>query len=927
MKVHTSLFRRLHFFGLAIAVCGGLAACSGKAPEELLESAKGYLAKDDLNAGIIELKNALQKQPDLAEARFLLGKALLDREDPTAAEVELRKARELKYPDEQVLPLLAKALLDSGNPAKVIELDRVTVLTVPEAVASFKTTVARAQIAQGNAERANATVAAALEAKADFAPALLVRARMIARKNELDAAMRIVDAVLAKSPDDTDALTLKGDFLFDRQDVAGAAALYRKVLAAKPADVLANEALLTLLLTKDDLNGVRTQLQSFKKARPGHPLILYFQARLAARNGELQSAEDLAQQLLKSAPDDPQVLQLAGEIALQRNDLLVAQSRLSKLVQRVPNAPIARQMLARAYLRGGDPARTMDALDPLLQSASPDAQTLAIAAGASFLSGDLRKAQAMFGRASKLDPASTHGRAGSALARVMGGDAEGLHDLQTIASDDRGIDTDMTLISALMSRRDYGEALKAIDRLEKKSPGKPLAPHLRGQALALRGDLAGARASFEKALAADPNYFPAIDRLAALDWREKKPDAARARFQAVLKANPSDVRAMVGLANLEEQAGKPKEEVAAVLSNAVSVKPADAWLRRQLIQYHLAKRDYKPALNAAQDAVSALPNDADMLALLAVAQLAAGETNQAISSYRKLASMQPKSPMPLLGLADAYIANKSYDAAAEAVKKAAALAPDSPAVVQRGAAIEMLTGRVDAALSRTRALQARAPKAAQAFVIEGDLQYSRRNWDAAAAAYRAALQRQPASTSLAKRLYLTLRASGDQAKTDAFAAEWAKAQPADPRFPFFLAGLSIAERKYDLAETQLKQVLRADPDNPTALNNLAWALSAQKKPGALEAAERANQVAPNQPLFMDTLAMVLAEQGQLPRALQLQKKAIELNPNAPALRLALARLYVKSGNKAEARKELDELAKLGDDFKQQAEVRDMLAKL
>ena len=450
------------------------------------------------------------------------------------------------------------------------------------------------------------------------------------------------------------------------------------------------------------------------------------------------------QQLLKSAPDDPQVLQLAGAIALQRNQWLVAQARLAKLVQRAPNAPVARQMLARAYLRGGDPAKTLEVLDPLLQSGAPDALTLATAAGASILAGDFKTAQGLFGRVSKLSPASAHGRAGAALARVIGGDTAGLRDLQTIAGDDRGVDTDITLVSALMSRRDYDGAIKAIDQLEKKSPGKPLAPHQRGQALALRGDLAGARLSFEKALAADPTYFPAIDRLAALDWREKKPDAARARFDAVLKADPSDVRAMVGLANLEEQAGKPKEEVAARFSKAVAIKPGDAWLRRQLIQYHMSKQDYKLWLNAAQDAVSSLPNDQNMLALLAAAQLAAGEPNQAINLYSTLVSLRPKSPLPLLGLADSHIAIRSYGAAADAVRKAKALAPDSPAVAQRETAIDMLTGHVDAAVGCARSLQARMPKAAQGFAIEGELEYTRRNWAAAAAAYRAALQREPA---------------------------------------------------------------------------------------------------------------------------------------------------------------------------------------
>ena len=53
-----------------------LGACGGDSPEKLIASGKEYLAKNDGKAAVIQLKNAIQQNPNLPEARFLLGQRL-----------------------------------------------------------------------------------------------------------------------------------------------------------------------------------------------------------------------------------------------------------------------------------------------------------------------------------------------------------------------------------------------------------------------------------------------------------------------------------------------------------------------------------------------------------------------------------------------------------------------------------------------------------------------------------------------------------------------------------------------------------------------------------------------------------------------------------------------------------------------------------
>ena len=105
-------------------------------------------------------------------------------------------------------------------------------------------------------------------------------------------------------------------------------------------------------------------------------------------------------------------------------------------------------------------------------------------------------------------------------------------------------------------------------------------------------------------------------------------------------------------------------------------------------------------------------------------------------------------------------------------------------------------------------------------------------------------------------------------------------------------------------------------------------MSKAKKPAfsdddATALAEKANEAAPNQPAFMDTLAVLLSDKNEHARALELQKRVVALQPQVPLFKFNLARIHIKAGEKAQARPLLDELSALGDKFNRQAEVDEL----
>ena len=90
----------------------------------------------------------------------------------------------------------------------------------------------------------------------------------------------------------------------------------------------------------------------------------------------------------------------------------------------------------------------------------------------------------------------------------------------------------------------FDKALSTIEDLEKADPQNPLFHNLRGGVYIGQKDFAKARASFNKALSLQPDFFPAISNLARLDLQDQKPDVAKKRFEDILKKDDKHIQAM-----------------------------------------------------------------------------------------------------------------------------------------------------------------------------------------------------------------------------------------------------------------------------------------------------------------------------------------------------------------------------------------------
>ena len=902
-----------------------LVGCGSPSETEYVTSARELVQKRDFKAATIQLKSAMQLNPKGAETRFLYGKVLLETGDSASAVVELRKAAELGYDENQLIPPLASAMVQQGEAKQVVEQFAGKNLTGAEGMASLKTSLALAYSRLGATAQAGKAIDEALAAQANYIPALLARAGMAAKNKEFAVAIATLDEVTKIDASRADAWVLKGEVqLRGLGETTEALASFRKAIEIRKDLMGAHEAIVSVLIASKDLAGARQHVAEMKKSLAERPETRLLEAQLAYVDKDFKKAREIAVPLVQLAPNSPLVLQLAGASEYQLGALPQAENLLSQAVKLAPGMPIATALLARLYVRSGQADRALETLQPALTAAEPAAEMLLIAGEAHLQAGNPDLADQAFARAAKIAPNSARTRTAVALNQIgKGHAAEGLTELETISSKDSGTSADLALVASHLRRNDLAKAAQAVEVVVRKRPDSAAAHNLKGRVLALRGDNAGARNSFERAVALDGKYHPALASLAALDVAEKKPDEARKRFEAAIAADPRNHQAKLGLAALLRHTGAPPSEVLALLDAAVKASPGDLQSRMRLVEFHWSSGNLKAALSASQEADTAIPNRRELLMLMGRIQLASKDFQQALTTFNRVVALQPGSTPAALGIAEAMLGQKDYPAAERQLLGLLQSNPQLLPARRMLAGVYLARDRKTEAIALARDLQKLSPTQATGHALEAEVEAQQRNWSGAQAAYRTALQKQP-STEIATKLHATLLMAGKPEDALKLANSWTTEHPKDAAFRFYLGDAALSRKDWPEAEKGYREVLRIQPENPLAMNNVAWLLLKQGKPGALPMAERAVSLAPARTQLLDTLALALAANNQLPKALELQRQTLKLAPQDPQLKLTLARLFIQSGSKLEARAELEDLAKLGTGFAEHAEVTELL---
>jgi putative PEP-CTERM system TPR-repeat lipoprotein len=912
---------------LILSLFAPVAGCDSTArltEQEHIQRAKDFEDKGQYKGSIVELKNALQKNPNSPQARLLLGQIYLKVGKGAEAEKELSKAWKLGVNGETIKPPLGEALLLMGEYKRVLDEINPGEQTSKPNLARIYQIRADAMLKQGQLKDACNLYQQSLDIDKENPPTYWGLAQCAVAEQDMARARSLLDDALKMKSRQSETWVFIGNLEQYDKNLQAALTAYTNALKSDPNNQEALQSRAALNMALGQLPAAQADIDKVTKLDPESIYSHYLHALLSFEQRKYPEARNELDKVFHITSDYMPSVLLAGATAYALDSYEQAESHLNRFLARFPHHAYALRVLAATQIRQRQPEKALKTLVPLIGPDGKDAAALALASEAYRVLGESAKSAEYLERAAATDPKNVAIQTQLGLTHLSTGDTQlAIAELGNAASlDSSTYRADILLVKAYLDRKEYDKALAAIDALEKKLQNSAITHTMRGNALFGKNDLPNARKSFEKALSIDPAFFPAAASLAELDLRDSKPDDARKRYERVLDKDRTNLQAMMALADLAAM-NKQEKGYVSWLEKAAKAHPNAMQPRAALVRYYLAKREGQKALALANEAVNANPDNPAALDLLGSVQLANNDKTSATSTFTRLVQETNQSPDALLRLALAQVAENKLADGRTSLQQALKLKPDHPQSLDALIRLEIKEKNPEKALQTARQTQALLPNNPLGFEREGDILLYQSHPELAAKAYEKALAVNATSDGLIK-LHRAQTLAGNAQAADQILGNWLKQHPADLAVRAYAAEYFGAHGRNKEAIDQYQAILQQSPQNPIALNNLAGLYQRAADSRALPTAEQALRLAPENPAIQDTLGWILVEQGQVGRGLELLNKALAKAPKNAGIRYHHAVALVRTGDKAQARKELESLLRDAPNFPEAKAVRAQL---
>jgi putative PEP-CTERM system TPR-repeat lipoprotein len=891
------------------------------------EKAVQAYAEDKYDEAYINLKNALQEDPNLLSARLLLAEVYFNSGDIAGAQRESEEALLLGADINLVLPIYGQSLILQEKVDQLFEIERSADSFTP--ASQFEWALLKGQgyllrnepdLARAQFEKATTILPESVRSDNTIAAIYLSR--------NMDAdARKLVDKSLALDPKNAKTWQLSGELEFKAKNYDQALKYFQRGYELDPEDLRIQRSLAQIYLQLGDRGKAEEFLKRILDVSPDDPAATLISALLLIGDGDVELGDSMLGNLSsmlsqfdegKRQSDETMLFIRASAEYIQGNDASAIGLFNTYLLHNKGNISAVR-ILADLYLRNGDSRRATELLSSRVTEVSADLGLSIQLLNLYIKSGNTYRAEELLATLKNKGAGNSPYlvMAEAELLRLKGQPADALHlmDAQQFEGKlPQGYDLLRGVLQLELGKN--AEAQHGVEQLIAAYPNIVRINNFAAATYLALDKLPEANTYIDKALQLEPKNVDARFNRAMWYKKSGELDNATKTLKALVEDQPSHTKALLLMARILFLQHKYDEAID--WSDKVYAYDKTSRTPGELqIEIYSQAGNWEKAKEVAQRLVREDPLNTDYLVQLATIAMKTEDQELAQNTLSRLYPLWKRDPDKLRQLAEMQARFHNTVAARKSLLQALKLDKDDYLVQLDIARLDLAEGNYDTAQKLAEGLKHEFGERSDSSQVLGEIAFARQQPDVARQHFLDAFRLNNDNTEAVIRLYeLSAKGPGQKAFTDTMESTLKKAS-----LPVvavrLMADSYLSQGKTAKAAVYYEKLLGLESlaSDPAILNNLANIYAKDDLAKALTTAKKGLEASGEQSYaLLDTVGWILARQGENEQALSYLRKSYTKNSTDPEIRYHLGATLLALGRTAEAKKELRAALDSGQQF-------------
>lgn len=661
-------------FALSVSGCSG---SKEEAANRYLNSGIELFEDGELSKASVELRNALQIDPKLANAYYYLALISEKNQNWKSLYKNLSKVEQLDANHVEAKIKLAYLMLLAKQADTALEKADFILALDKENAEAFAIK-ASAYLQKELYDVAMEYISKALEQDSDSAEIASIKVSIMHKQGDTEGALELLADIIDREQNDLQLLLLRAEINQEIDDIQAVEADYRTLIKNNPEEKAFYLKLARLLHNSDRIDAATRVLKDYLKRDAKDTQVRIAIIEIVSRQDEAAGEELLNEYIAKDGSN--------AELRFYRIDRLMAvgdQAQALGELEEISDGPFkdpdlfrARSQKADLKLSAGDHDQALQLVNKILQADSNFEQALLVRARYHLIAEDIDAAVSDLRTVLRNNPESESALVMLANAYLSSGSdqladdtfrkvldinpgnvqaavpvIQGLLEKKDMDRSERLIENALKrapdndiLLSILaqikLSKEDFEGTSKVVSLIDKNGRNPAFSSYLSGKTLQSQGQYQGAIDQYRLALQANPDLGRALEGLTVSYLRlnqEKELLEYLGEFKAI---HPKNMMVLSILASIYT---RQENHTAAIniLEQGLAEEPSWVQGYTALASSYRAKNDFQRAVESFERGLEALPNNNLLKMLLASSYEKTGNKAGALKLYEEVLETNP----------------------------------------------------------------------------------------------------------------------------------------------------------------------------------------------------------------------------------------------------------------------------------------------